>query len=483
MKTDTENKCRQCKRTLPNNKYFYNGKNHKTCFSCSQKTSKISKNICLTCGIRARYNYKGEELGIYCKNHSLADMVDIKHPKCIICKVKQPTFNNEGETTALYCKECSLPDMVDIKSTKCIICKKKNPTFNKEGETKALYCKACSLPDMVNIKSPKCIVCKVKQPSYNKEGETKALYCKECSLPDMVNIKAPKCIVCKVKRPNYNNEGETKALYCKECSLPDMVDIKSLKCIVCKKRASYGIPCNKPNRCVQHKEEGMINKPTSRCRIKNCNNMSIYGSETPIHCELHKNDNDILLVERHCEKCNTLDVLLDGLCVNFCCLTEKGLQLKKYQKVKEKRVLKIVSCNFKEPTEYNIKIPYECGGKNSEEKEIGYDFRTHKVFIEVDEKQHKSYNKICEITRMNNIFQAEGGIPIVYLRYNPDNVMISGKKIKISQNNRETELIKWLKHYENYENIKKYITVHYLYYDEKLSYITYIDPDTCNVID
>ena len=106
------------------------------------------------------------------------------------------------------------------------------------------------------------------------------------------------------------------------------------KCITCKKSASYGLPCNRPNKCTLHKEDGMIKNPTARCRKKNCNNTAIYGSKTPLHCEAHKVSDDVLLVERHCEKCGILDVLLNGLCVNFCCMEEKALEIKKYQKVK-----------------------------------------------------------------------------------------------------------------------------------------------------
>ena len=57
-------------------------------------------------------------------------MVDIKHPKCITCKEKGPSFNYAGETKALYCSVCALADMVDIKHPKCITCKEKGPSFN-----------------------------------------------------------------------------------------------------------------------------------------------------------------------------------------------------------------------------------------------------------------------------------------------------------------------------------------------------------------
>ena len=118
-------RCSRCKCSKLNEVFFYNGKIHKTCFNCSE-SRKPTKNKCQTCGIQARYNYKGQEEGIFCLKHSKADMVDIKNPKCITCKEKGPNFNYAGETKALYCSVCALADMVDIKNPKCITCKERS---------------------------------------------------------------------------------------------------------------------------------------------------------------------------------------------------------------------------------------------------------------------------------------------------------------------------------------------------------------------
>ena len=345
-------KCGRCCVLLHNEKFFYNGKIHKCCFSCNNKRSN-PKNICKTCGIRARYNFKNNTIGIYCKKHSKPGMVNVKNHKCIDCKEKHPVFNNPGETKGLYCKDCSKPGMVDIKHPKCH----------------------------------------------------------------------------------------------------------------CGKRTSYGIPCNQPSRCAVHKEEGMISKPRGKCRIKKCNEIAIYGINKPIHCENHKTDNDVDLVERKCAKCGSIDIIINGLCVNFCGLTEKHKELKKHQKLKEKRVLKILEVNFMKPTEYNARVNRDCGGVNSEEKEIGFDFGNFKVFVEVDENRHKSYCELGEINRMKNIYMNEGGIPIVFIRYNPDNFVDDNKKRQqLSQAKREELLIKWLKKYKE-EGVKYSLSVNYLFYD------------------
>jgi hypothetical protein len=142
------------------------------------------------------------------------------------------------------------------------------------------------------------------------------------------------------------------------------------------------------------------------------------------------------------------------------------MYLKKRQKTKELRVLQVLKGTYREPTEYNVRVSSECGGKNAEEKEFGYDFGTHKVFFEVDENRHTSYCELGEINRMKNIYMNEGGVPILFMRYNPDGFTDGEKRQTIPQAERERLFIKWLKFYENVDNIKHDLSVHYLFYND-----------------
>ena len=488
-------KCSQCKRDVQDITFFYNNKNHTTCFSCYERRKKTN-NYCSECGIRASFNFPGTTNGIRCKKHSLPSMIDVKNKKCR-CGKKTPYFNYPEEKKAICCVDCKDPGMVDVKSKKCRCgqkrpyfnypeqekavccydckdygmvdvksikcrCGKKRPTFNYPEEN-AICCADCKDPGMVNVKSKKCR-CGKKQPIFNYPEEGNAICCADCKDPGMVDVKHKKCS-CGKKIPTFNYP-EGNAICCAECKDPDMIDVKNKKCC-CGKIASYGIPCNFATRCSSHKEEGMIKNPRAKCRKRNCKNIAICGTKNPIHCEEHKNDDDTNLVERACSKCGKIDVLIDEICVNFCSLEEQALEIKKNQKVKEKRVLKILTSEFGQPTEYNFMIDSSCGEKHSEEKEIGYDFETHKIFIEVDERQHKSYCEKGEINRMKNIFMAEGGIPLIFIRYNPDSfVDEKGKKQSLSQPKKEDLLIKWIKYYK--DNVPdNFLSVKYLFYDGK----------------
>ena len=111
----TNTKCSQCKRSLHESTFYYNNKNHTTCFPCSERRSK-KINKCIECGIHAIYNYQDEKVGIYCNKHSLPDMVNVISTKCIVCKETQSSFNYQRKLKATHCSKCALPNMINIKS-------------------------------------------------------------------------------------------------------------------------------------------------------------------------------------------------------------------------------------------------------------------------------------------------------------------------------------------------------------------------------
>jgi len=54
------------------------------------------------------------------------------------------------------------------------------------------------------------------------------------------------------------------------------------------------------------------------------------------------------------------------------------------------------------------------------------DFTYFQVIIEVDENQHKSYGEACELTRLLQVANAAGGIPLAIFRINPDKYRQNG---------------------------------------------------------
>ena len=369
--------------------------------------------------------------------------------------------------------------MVDILNKKCK-CGKARPTYNIEGETTAVCCSKCKEVGMVDVRHHKC-KCGKALPNFNFEDQTSAICCSKCKEVGMVDVKHQKC-KCGKARPNFNFEDQTTAVCCSKCKEVGMVDVKNHKCKYpnCKTRPQYGIPKNLPSRCTTHKEEGMISNPRAKCLKRSCKDIAEYGITRPIHCEVHKSGNDINLVERKCVRCGKIDVLTEGdICVNFCSKEDDNMIYKKRQKLKESLVYKYLKENIKDiqPSLFDKTIPNDCDIKNR--PDIVYEVKTHVVVIEIDEGQHKGYCPEGEVNRMKNIYTAYGGeMPVVFVRYNPDNFKVGGNVVKIPIEKRLDIMSRWVRKAID-EVPESAMSIVYLYYDnynEKQRDFINIDP-------
>src|SRR5579875_1099830 len=420
---------------------------------------------------------------VYCSEHKLPNMINVKSKKCQYpgC-ITRPSFNYEGQKNGIYCSEHKLPNMVDVVSKRCQYpgCKK-CPSFNYEGQQDKIYCSEHKLPDMVDVKSKKCQYpgCK-KRPSFNYEGQQDKIYCSEHKLPDMVDLKHKKCEYpgCK-KHPSFNYEGQRIGIYCYEHKLPKMMDVKHKKCQFpdCKTRASYGKLFKSKIHCAKHKDNNEYEFNYPKCEIENCNEMPIYTDKNdnyPLRCEKHKKINDKNVIERPCKSCNLLFYLNEEtqLC-NDC----HDYYIKKVYKAKENKKRKLLEAN-------NIKIEsYDSIIENSCSKyrpDFVIDYTLFKVILEVDENQHSSYSCECEYSRMVQVFQDFGGIPIIFIRFNPDEYRDENNKLIKSYTGRENKLLELLHSLSNIKELPYPFLITYLYYDGFNNNISFLAIDFIN---
>ena len=61
------------------------------------------------------------------------------------------------------------------------------------------------------------------------------------------------------------------------------------------------------------------------------------------------------------------------------------------------------------------------------------------IILEVDERQHKAYE--CDKTRMFNIGQAFGGLPVYFIRWNPDNYYPGEEKLTIEPVKKRQQMV------------------------------------------
>jgi hypothetical protein len=450
------------------------------CKDCSTEDMVDIKNSkCVICKYKVPcFNFESEDKATHCKDCSEEGMIDIKSKKCIVCNKTRPHFNFEGQLKATHCKKCSEEGMIDIKSKKCIVCNKTRPVFNFEGQLEATHCKKCSEEGMIDIKSKKCIVCNKKQPFFNFKGEDKATHCKDCSTEHMIDIKNKMCIVCKKKNPNFNFKEKPFPTHCKDCSEEGMIDIKSRKCIVCNITACFGYINQPKTHCSRHKLPLMFKKKYY-CQNEDCNEIAEYGLEEPSHCFTHQKENELCLLGQKCKQCHRENELCnkDHICLTYCKPTETTLTIKKIIKKKEALVLAYLDNNLKTdliPNDDKI-IDNSCVKRRPDRL---YDCGTHFVIIEVDENQHGFYTDGCSLDkisqenrRMIQILEAlsMGIVPVIFIRFNPDNFRVKEKLMKVNMQKRLEILLKWVEYSIKYD-VEKFngsmINVKYLFYDE-----------------
>jgi hypothetical protein len=110
---------------------------------------------------------------------------------------------------------------------------------------------------------------------------------------------------------------------------------------------------------------------------------------------------------------------------------------------------------------HNKSIGFECGNYRPD---ILIDCNTHFIVVEVDEHQHDSYDSNCEMARMNNIYISLG-LPVVFLRYNPDAFYYNEDIVKVKTTNRLNYLYERIKYYNEYCEFDNPIIIEKIFYN------------------
>jgi hypothetical protein len=436
-----------------------------------KRKNKKSK-FCLyrECKTRPKFNYKGKKLRLYCKKHSLINMVDVDHHHCIT-KVEEcykiPHFNYKGQNKGLYCMKHKDDDMIDVIHKRCITdieyCDKQS-AFNYKGKKVGLYCAKHKKDNMVDVINKTCTTdieeCDI-QASYNYKGKKSGLYCVKHKLTDMIDIKNKKCITdieeCNII-PSFNYKGENNGLYCKKHKLDDMVDVTHRKCITniedCDKQSNFNYEGEKIGLyCKKHKLENMIDIKHKKCKTDLCD-VQIANKQYKGYCSrcfifMFPDD-------KHARNYKTKEQLM----INF--ILEK-FPISDYDWILDKKVE---------------------GGCSKRRPDMLLDLGNKVLIIECDEYSHRNYDCSCENKRVMEISQDLNHRPIIFIRFNPDSytnkddkkinscftinklgVCVVNKKQQKSWNERLNNLENTIKYWIENDSDKTVESV-YLYFDE-----------------
>ena len=265
-------------------------------------------------------------------------------------------------------------------------------------------------------------------------------------------------------RPNYNQPGQTKARFCANHKHDGMVDVVSNTCEHpdCTTRPRYNIPGQHASWCNSHKKGGMIVNPNKRCGEKRCKEYALYGTFRADFCELHFDPSThINWMENECVSCHLLNILNKNSLCQFC----EPDMFNKTRLAKQNFVKRWLDNNEYKYDSCDKVIENSVCGK--ERPDFVFDCGTHVVILEVDEHQHRERAEECECVRMVNLFHSFGGLPVKFVRYNPDKYKKNGRSLNPSVGTRMNVLHTHLE-YALHDEPVSLLSVKHLFYNNEL---------------
>ena len=313
----------------------------------------------------------------------------------------------------------------------------KYASFNHSGE-KARFCADHKEPNMINVTNKKCEVdgCE-KIPTYNVRGKKKGRFCADHKESNMVDVKNKKCEAdgCE-KIPAYNVRGKKKRRFCADHKDPEMVNVVSKICELCDITAWYGHLGKGVTHCAPHKQKGMITSPTRKCETTHCKQLGTHEANGMRYCEDHTPDDAENLGVDTCTECGLDDILTNGKCETC---DPQVIQIRRH--AKENRIKDLFTAAGFTFVHDRMLEGTQCG---RERPDFQFDAGTHFVYVEVDEHQHQSYACECEQGRMVNLVHVRG-MPVRWIRYNPDVYEPKKGQRKPKQEQREKKLVEYTK--------------------------------------
>ena len=491
-------------------KAYYGDRTERLRLFCKKHAPKgyiyiVTRKKCKKCNIIPIFGAPGTKIGEFCLAHKPTHYVDVCSRKCTECS-KCPSFAPEGTKRGIRCGDHRKPGDENVEAARCRFedCKTV-PTFGVRGTKTRLFCvkhktdvhidlsrvnctsDGCEKEAVyaINFNSPAIVchehkdddyvpvvgcICKENEcpkfAIYGIKGTKKPLYCYTHKLPDHIRVAIKFCQEEECyDQAVFGPVGE-KSQYCNVHRKDGHVDLVKKICEVpgCDKGAKCGLLFSKARHCVSHRGNNEYMNRYPICDEENCRNRPCFtndGTSYPQRCEGHMLLDDINVLEKPCSNCGLEFYIPENreLC-NDCF----DFVVRRIHKAKENRVKLTLEANNVPFSNYDKRI---VGGCSEYRPDFVIDMGSHAIIVEVDENQHRSYACQCEQIRMIQIFNDYGGVPVFFIRFNPDSyINVDGCK-QYSYNGREATLLELIQKLQqmNIDNVTHSLVAYYLYYD------------------
>lgn len=123
--------------------------------------------------------------------------------------------------------------------------------------------------------------------------------------------------------------------------------------------------------------------------------------------------------------------------------------------------------------------PLQCGKYRVD---FVFELENKVVLLECDENQHVEYNQRCEFVRQGQVSLGFGGLPVHWIRYNPDAFKLNGLAYSITDKDRKLFLLQKLQLAFECTDFDHFITITYICYNKSTPGSGTIDEDLCQSI-
>jgi hypothetical protein len=335
-------------------------------------------------------------------------------------------------------------------------CPRRRSVYGPEGG-RPTRCKIHKDPEMIDVINKRCEEPGCKFHAIFGIMGGKKTHCRIHKPQETVNVVSKKCIERFARNrfaispggcprgPSFGTEGG-KALYCAVHKKDGMVDVTHPRCKTegCPRQPSFGLERGQPTHCAIHKPPGAEDVVNPRCALEGCKiinpSFGPPGSKTGTHCVTHKLPGHVPTNTNPCSSCGLPYQIKKG---SLCRNCDPAVQRNK--NLREEKIKTFLSARFA-----GLEYRHDKGIPDRFCKEVRsrpnflFDCGTHLVELEVDQFEHRNYEEGCELARQYNIVAATG-LPVHFIRYNPDGFSIDGSNVRLGEKRRHDLLERELK--------------------------------------
>lgn len=211
----------------------------------------------------------------------------------------------------------------------------------------------------------------------------------------------------------------------------------------CTRQPSFGMPGDtRASWCVHHKAPGAINVVSKRCEHPGCSvqcpSYGIQGRDVGGRwCAVHKPPEAVDIVHRRCKApdCPNISMHYD-----YC--AQHDTENRRDTRVREFQVANHLRDAGLHWTSWNKQVAETACGRYR--PDFTYELPTHIVIVEVDEYQHAKPGYECDNARMMDLCGTYGGLPVLFIRFNPDAFELAGVQARVTMKERLGILVRQL---------------------------------------